>query len=69
MPSCSCAFAPGTHYKFGSTSMAMLMKLCEISVQAYMCLKWKSCSCTGPKARWAKRCEECEGHPTSLFLH
>lgn len=29
MPSCSCAFAPGTRYEFGSTSMAMLMKLWE----------------------------------------
>lgn len=40
----------------------------EISVQAYMCLKWKSCNCPRPKARWAERCEEAVWHPTSLFF-
>lgn len=40
----------------------------DISVQAYMCLKWKSCNCIGPKARWDERCEEGEWHPTSLFF-
>jgi len=29
MPSCSCAFTPGTQYRFGSASMAMLMRWWE----------------------------------------